>query len=155
MEAHGHNGQVYFDGQFVTIARRGFLARSTVGKGEKRLPLHTITAVQWKPATRLVNGFIQFTVPGGVEVRSRVGRQTIDAGHDENSVVFTHKQMPAFVQLRAEIEAALARTHGPVAVPLAATKPAERLRELSGLHDSGLISDEEYETKRAEILRKI
>lgn len=79
MEAHGSNGQVRFDGQFVTITRRGFLARATVGKGDKRIPLGSITAVQWKPATRLVKGFIHFTVPGGNERRSHFGRQTQDA----------------------------------------------------------------------------
>ena len=38
----------------------------TIGKGEKRIPISSIKAVQWKPAGPLVNGFIQFTVPGGL-----------------------------------------------------------------------------------------
>ncbi len=71
-QAHGHNGQVQFDGQYVTIARKGFLARATVGKGEKRIPLTAITSVQWKPAGALVNGFIQFETAG--PVRSSVSR---------------------------------------------------------------------------------
>ena len=42
----GVNGQVSFDGDFVTIKREGFAARATIGKGDKRLPVSSITAVQ-------------------------------------------------------------------------------------------------------------
>jgi hypothetical protein len=38
MEARGHNGQAAFDGQFITITRRGFLARASVGKGNQADP---------------------------------------------------------------------------------------------------------------------
>ena len=74
--AVGVNGQVSFDGQWVTITRNGFLARTTVGKGVKKIPIGAISAVQWKPPGPLVNGFIQFTVPGGNERRSQFGRHT-------------------------------------------------------------------------------
>jgi len=36
-----------------------------------------------------------------------------------------------------------------------AIDPVERLRKLKGLHDEGLITDEEFQTKRAEILREM
>ena len=67
IEAVGKAGQIQFDGQYVTITRKGFLARSIVGKGEKRLHIAQISGVQWKPAGPLINGFIQFTLPGGIE----------------------------------------------------------------------------------------
>ena len=54
--AKGQGGELHFDGRVVTIARKGFLARATVGKGEKRIPVQSIAAVQWKPAGALVNG---------------------------------------------------------------------------------------------------
>jgi hypothetical protein len=77
MYAEGWGGQVWFDGLVVTIQRKGFVARATVGKGEKRIPISSIVAVQWKPAG-VVNGFIQFTIAGGNEARSRFGRQSMD-----------------------------------------------------------------------------
>ena len=106
-EIRGVNGTISFDGRFVTITRKGFMARATVGKGEKRIPVKNISAVQLKPASALIRGYIQFTVPGGNENRSRMGKQTIDAAKDENSVVFTPKQQPGFEQLRAQIEEAI------------------------------------------------
>jgi len=105
--AKGHTGQVSFDGRFVTIARKGGLARMSVGKGEKRIPVKAITAVQWKPAGKMINGFIQFTIAGGVERRSRPGSSTTGAVSDENSVVFTRKQMPDFEAVRSAIEEAI------------------------------------------------
>jgi hypothetical protein len=58
MQVKGHTGTVRFDGRMITILRTGFLARASVGKGEKQIPLSHVTAVQFKPAGPLVNGFI-------------------------------------------------------------------------------------------------
>lgn len=153
MEVKGHTGTVVFDGDFVTIKRTGFNARMTVGKGEKRLPLSSITAVQWKPAGALANGFIQFTVPGGNESRSRMGSQTHDAVRDENSVVFIKKQMPAFEELRAAIEQAIAERGRP-AVP-AAPDPLQQLKQLGELRDAGILSEQEFEAKKGQILGRL
>lgn len=107
IEATGVTGTVTFDGRFVVINRSGMMARMTVGKGEKRIPLRSIAAIQFKPAG-MVRGFIQFTIPGGNEQRSRMGSQSKDAAKDENSVLFNKGQEAAFEQLRDAIEAQIA-----------------------------------------------
>jgi hypothetical protein len=81
----GQNLTVHFDCRFVTIERPGFLARAYLGKGEKRIPVSSIQAVQWKPPGALVNGYIEFTVPGGNETRSRMGSATNDARRNESA----------------------------------------------------------------------
>jgi len=106
MHAEGVNGQVDFDGGMVTISRAGLMARGTVGKGEKRIPVKSIQAVEWKPASSLVRGFIQFSL-GGSDASSRVGKRTQDAARDENSVVFSKKQQAGFEAMRAAVEAAI------------------------------------------------
>lgn len=108
--AAGHTGQVAYDGTWITITRRGLLARGSVGKGEKRIPVTALSAVQWKPPGHLVNGFIQFTLAGGNERRSQFGRQTRDAVKDESSVVVTSQQARQFLALREAIEDGIA--HG-------------------------------------------
>lgn len=115
--AKGHNGTVTFDGRFVEIQRTGFLARASVGKGTKRIPITAINAVQWKPPGPLVNGYIEFTVPGGIETRGRFGSATTTAGQNENSVVVTRNQAGAFLQLRDAIENALVNGHTPATPP--------------------------------------
>jgi hypothetical protein len=158
LSANGHNGQVTFDGQWVTITRQGFLARASVGKGDKRIHISQIPGIQWKPAGPLVNGFISFGMPGAVERRSRSGRQTNDHNRDANSVLFTRQQMADFERIRAAVEQAIAAAHGApprAPAPVAADghgTAAERMRQLDELRTQGLVSDQEYAAKRAEIL---
>ena len=107
IEAKGQTGTITFDGTLITIRRTGFVARMIVGKGTKEFRLANLAAVQFKPAGPIISGYIAFTLPGGVEVKSRPGRATYDAANDENSVMFTQKQMPAFTALRDAVQAAL------------------------------------------------
>ncbi|MCF3102927.1 DUF4429 domain-containing protein [Streptomyces roseoverticillatus] len=154
IEVSGQGGQVQFDGQYITITRKGFLARATVGKGEKRLHISQITAVQWKPAGPLVNGFIQFTLPGGNERRSAFGGQTASAAQDENSVVFTKKQQPEFEMLRAALDQAIAAQHGQrtPSTPTAPVSLADELTKLATLRDQGILSSAEFEQQKARLL---
>jgi hypothetical protein len=152
IEAKGQNGQVQFDGQYVTITRKGFIARTSVGKGEKRLHVGQITAVQWKAPGFAVSGFIQFTVPGGNEKRSAFGSQTKSAATDENSVTFTSKQMPEFERLRAAIDESIAPHHAPQAAGTCSTSMAEELAKLAALRDQGVITDADFEAAKAKLL---
>lgn len=155
----GVNGTLIFDGTWVTIdLGKGFLARSTVGKGEKKIALTQITSVRWKQPSAMVRGYISFTLPGGVETRSRFGKQTKDAAQDENAVIVAHSQAEEFLALKAKIEDALAQHHSPsgAQTPAApAADPAEQLKKLADLHQSGLLTDEEFATKRAAIVDKL
>ncbi len=158
-EIQGRAARVAFDGHFVTISRTSALGRMTVGKGVKKIPLGQISGIQLKPAGVAMNGFIQFTVPGGNEVRSKFGHQTFDAVKDENSVVFTKKQQPAFEQLRHEIEQALIRRHAPAqpvapASPVSASIP-EQIEQLARLRESGAITEDEYTAKKVELLSRM
>jgi hypothetical protein len=157
MEVKGHTGTVRFDGRMITIRRTGFLARASVGKGEKQIPLSHVTAVQFKPAGPLVNGFIQFTIGGSNERRSRLGGQTIDAVSDENSVVFHYKQRTAFALLRDVVTAAL---EGIQAGPQDHTGPRdgripEQIKQLADLRELGVLTDAEFTAKKAELLDRI
>lgn len=107
MIAKGYNGTVVFHGNAIEIQREGFLARTSVGKGSKLIPLSAISGIQWKPPGRLTNGYIEFTIPGGNESRSRAGSATRDAAGNENAVIVTRKQEGDFLALKQAIESAL------------------------------------------------
>jgi len=89
----------------VTITRKGFFARA---KGEKRIPIRDLGAVQLKPAGPVANGCIQFTIAGGVEESSHLGREMTHAAENENSVTFTQGQAGGFEALRDAAEEAIA-----------------------------------------------
>jgi hypothetical protein len=152
LHAAGQGGQVSFDGQWLTIHRKGFLARATVGKGDKRIPVASVTAVQWKPAGVVVNGYIQFSLGGGSERRAQLGRQTVDAASDENSVVFTKKQQPAFEQVRDAVEAAIGARHAPAPEAASPASVADELGKLAALRDQGVLTAEEFEAAKRRLL---
>lgn len=152
MKVKGHNGSIEFDGQFVTITREGFLARMAHGKGEKRIAVRSISAVQLKPPNALVNGFIQFTLSGGSEKNAMKGNRTMAAGQDENSVLITKQQLPEFEALRAEIEQAMVSGGQPAA---AVPDLADQLAKLAQLRDQGILSEAEFEAKKADILGRM
>jgi hypothetical protein len=147
--AVGVNGYCSFDGRYLTLQPLG-LGRFTVGKGVKRIPVESISAIQMKPAGSVVNGFIQFTVPGGNERRSEFGRQTLDAAGDENSLIFTQLQEANFVSLRDAIEAA---RDSPVTAP--GSPILNQLAQLAELRDSGIVTAEEFDAKKAELLGRL
>lgn len=152
LSAKGTNGTIHFDGQTITIERKGLSARMLVGGGEKRIPVASVTAVQWRKAG-FTTGFIQFTLAGGVERRSRPGHTGGDAQHDENSVTFHSRQQADFEPIRAAIDEAIAQRHAPQpAAPAAGGSIADELAKLAALRDQGIISDRDFETGKARIL---
>jgi len=151
LEVKGYSGTVVFDGQSITITRKG-LGRVTIGKGQIRIPISSATAVGWKPAGPVVNGYIHFSMLGGTDKRPKFGRQTKDIGHDENSVIFYRRQMKEFEQLREAVEASIQRgTQQPGTV---ASVP-EQIAQLAALRDQGILTEEEFSAKKTSLLSQI
>jgi len=151
ISAKGQNGQLSFDGQFVTITRKGFLGVTTQGKGEKRIPVGQISAVQFKPAALVTQGFIQFTIPGGAEVKSRFGSQSQQAFQDENSVVFLHKSNADMQTIRDAVEQAIIKRSEPQII-VSPPSASDELTRLAGLHAQGVLSDAEFAAAKARLL---
>lgn len=153
ISAKGNNGLVTFDGAFVTITRKGVMARLTIGKGEKRIPIASISSVQWKPPGPLMNGFISFSLGGGNERMSRFGHQTSTAASDENSVIVTRGQAKAFLELRGAIEGAIAARNAPA--PQTAPDVIAQLEGLGQLRDAGVLTEDEFQQKKADLLDRM
>jgi hypothetical protein len=149
--AKGVNGQITIAGDWVTIERKG-LGRIGHSKGDRRIPLGSITAVQMRPAGSLANGFLKFSVPGSPEVRGGLNA----AGQDENSVIYTKKHQADFDAIRAHVEAYISQKHA----PQPAAQPGEpditdQLRKLGELRDAGVLTEQEFEKKKTELLDRL
>ena len=151
-EVEGYNGSVIFDGKVIRILRKGKLARMTVGKGEKSIPVNSITAVQWKEPGALVNGFIQFSVAGGLESRSKVGRQTIAAAQDENSIVLRKGKSSDMAALRDAVMNEINRRATAIPSVVQQGSIADEISKLSSLRDSGVITEAEFEAQKSKLL---
>jgi hypothetical protein len=147
--AKGVNGQITIDGHWLTIERKGW-GRVGHSKGDRRIPLASITAVQVRPAGSFANGFIRFSVPGSPELRGGLN----NAGKDENAVIFTKKHSDDFEKVRLAVEDYIvAQRSGPA--PAAQPDIAEQIKKLGVLREQGLVTDEEFEAKKDELLSRM
>ncbi len=105
LHAKGVTGTVQVDDHFVTIKRKGAVAKMNYGwtRGEKRIPIDAIGAVQYKKAG-ISRGYIQFTLAGGNESTGGV----MAASQDENSVTFASGHESEFMAIRDHIEQRIA-----------------------------------------------
>jgi hypothetical protein len=113
LSAQGRTGLIEAFEKGIVIDRRGLFGVLVQGfKGRKTIPYRSITAVQFKQANAFVNGFIQFSLPGGIE------RQGLfESAGDENTVFFISKQQAAFERLRDFVEERIGHDRAPVTHP--------------------------------------
>jgi len=190
LEAEGANGRIVIEDNFVTISREGvtklhrLAMRSQTGYGgEKRIPLTSITSVQFKtvgstgeklsdiwsstPGLRQINqalgssagatDYIQFGVTGGSERGAGKGWFGTQAAiaNDENTILFTKVQEPAFAAIRDHIEQYLTK-RTEVAVSSATPTPpadlASQIKSLKELHEAGVLSDDEFAQAKSKLI---
>ena len=147
--AKGVNGQITVSGDWLTIHRKGF-GRLGHSKGDRRIPIGSITAVQMRPGGMFANGFVKFTVPGSPEIRGGLN----SASSDENAVVFRKKHQAEFDAVRDRVEQYIGRNNAPQAAP-AAPDITDQLKKLGELRDSGVVTNEEFEAKKTDLLSRL
>ncbi len=150
-QAKGVNGQLTVRPDRIVISRKGMMGLMTQGlKGNKEIPLTNITAVQVKQPG-LTNGYIQFSILGGVENRGGVYAAT----QDENTIMFGHRQAKDFNYAKQLIEQyqqqARAQAQTPVTVTQAPSA-ADELAKWAQLRDQGVITADDFEAKKRQLL---
>ncbi len=144
----GHGGSIELSDASITIRRKGVLSFMTQGlKGDKEIPISLLTAVQYKSAGTFTNGYIQFSFQGGSEAKGGV----FQAAADENTVLFTKAQQPAFDSLRVKLQSRIGRSAAPAA-PGGSGSYLDDLERLAALRSSGILTEEEFQAKKKQIL---
>lgn len=154
MVAAGENGQVLLFDEKIRITRKDIGTVHEINhlrSGEKEIRVDNITSIQLKEPSTFAKGYIQFGQSGHTE--SDDG--TFDEASDENSVLFTDEQTDKFIELRDEIEKLQQRHKGAAATTESEVDPTEQLKNIKELHDSGVLSDEEFEEKKQDLLDQI
>jgi len=148
--ASGLNGQLELDADAVTIRRKGIMGFLGHGfKGDKRIPLASITAVQFKEAGLAVNGYLQLSVEGELAGKGGV----MQATRDENTVMFQRKANADFDAFRAELESRLAAARsGNAAGSAGQSGTAGEIERLAELHAKGLLTAEEFAAAKRQAL---
>lgn len=130
----------------LSIRRKGALNLMTQGlKGEKTIPLKSITSVQIKKPG-LTNGYIQFSLPGGNESKGGVFKAT----QDENTVMFSGKYYKDMLELKQTIESIIFSDAKGKSAQI--TSSADEILKFKKLLDEGIITQEEFDAKKKLVL---
>jgi Short C-terminal domain len=146
--ARGRNGQLTVTPTKIIISRKGAMGFISQGhKGEKEIDLAQISAVQFKKPGLGTVGYIQFSFLGGSETKGGMK----DAVRDENTILFKGGKVEAdFVKAKELIDTYRTRLRGEKQP--AAKLGLDDLGHLAQLRDRGIISDEEFASKKKQIL---
>jgi hypothetical protein len=148
--ARGRNGQLTVYPTKIVISREGAMGFISQGhKGRKEIDLTQISAVQFKDPGPLTVGYIQFSFIGGSETKHGIR----DAVSDENSILFAQKAESAFREAKRLIDQYREELRAPHHAAPAAPDPVEQLERLAGLLERGLLTKDEFELKKRELLR--
>lgn len=147
MELQGVNGQIELYQDKVIIKRKGAISKLSQGffKGDKTIYLTQISSIQVKPGSMITNGYIQFSLSGGNESTKGI----MNATKDENTVMFSRKDNELVNKMKAEIEQLKNRAQSPGTIQPSA---ADEIRKYKQLFDDGIISEEEFNAKKKELL---
>jgi hypothetical protein len=150
-----YDGKASFDG--TTVSFRWFWTGASSAKwkaGDQSFPVTELGGVEWR-SPEVFDGYLRLL--------PRDGTQAVpQADQDPASVVFglgygpVHESLPFAAAVLAAVRERGAGT--PVPVPAPRRDPAdiaERIRHLGDLHRQGLVTDEEFSTKKAELLAEL
>ena len=142
----GYKGVIRVYEDKVEIEKKGFFMNNTA----KTLAMANIISVSIKPSG-WGRGYIEFTTPG-----SRDSRNTEEALTNENALCFKNGSQDAEAKkIKEYVEEQilkLSQNKGGTTVVQQATSPAEELKKFKELLDMGIITQEEFDAKKKQLL---
>ena len=119
--------------------------------GEKVIMYVDCITIQYKKETMMTGGLIQFEVPGAMN-DSRVLPHLSENSFSWNTEIKCCKQMPEIAEyIKSRIEHYKQAKNAPVSITNAVS-PAEELKKFKELLDLGIITQEEFDAKKKQLL---
>lgn len=151
MTLKGYKGDsvILYDDRLV-ISHRGVLNMLSMGiQGDKTIYYSEITAVQFKKASAFLNGFVQFSIKGGRENVSGLSGAT----SDENSIIISGNSQNVEAEKVFEfVNKKIAETRNQNNNVTVQSSGADELAKFKKLLDDGVISQDEFDAKKKQIL---
>tara|TARA_B100001964_G_C13847041_1_gene428441 strand:+ start:32 stop:625 length:594 start_codon:yes stop_codon:yes gene_type:complete len=134
----------------ITITPKGTIGFLTKGlQGTKTIPYTSITSVQVRKAGSAISGYIQFGVLGGNESR----KGAFDAMTDENTFAFMKTERNSLaIEIGKYVESQMIKLNRPQ-TQSAPISIADEIRKFAELKKDGLITEEEFDKKKKELLK--
>lgn len=116
--------------------------------GDKTIYITDITSVQFKSANKILSGHIQFSLPGGNEAKGGL----LAAAGDENTVTFIDTMNEKAQEIQIYLNQRIREYKTGMVTQASSTSNVDELRKYKGLLDEGIITQEEFDIKKKELL---
>ena len=161
MELKGSNGTIVVYDDRVVIQRKGLFAWATQGmKGDAVYFYSTLAGVDYKKPG-LTDGFIRFVLPGTVASNIKVGtfdfKDAEERMADPNTVVLRSIFRPSVADESEKIYNYILNKMNDAkrnVVSVSASSSADEIRKYKELLDDGIISQEEFDKKKKQLLNQ-
>jgi len=140
----------------VVVIKKGLMAGATFGGKLASWEHRTITGVQLD--THIATGVLIIRAAGEEPVNASYWAEGKGSpSHAPNAITFSKRPSQAVQDGVAKLRQLIAQAHQPVAAPESAAiaDPLEQLKQLGALRDSGILTTEEFESKKAELLGRL
>lgn len=136
----------------LVIKHKGVLNLMSMGiHGDKTIYFTDLTAIQYKPAG-VLSGHLQFTLLGGNESRGGV----LNAASDENTITFVSEKNSDAEKIHEYLNNKLREIkvakNTPIIQAAPAASAADELKKFKELLDMGVITQEEFDAKKKQLL---
>lgn len=135
----------------IVIKHKGALNFLAMGiNGDKVVYFTDITGIQYKPAG-MVNGHLQFSILGGNESKGGI----LNAASDENTITFTSQRNREAQDIHDYLNNKLREIKSTKNTPIVQAAPAsaaDELKKFKDLLDMGIITQEEFDAKKKQLL---
>ncbi|MEU8619697.1 DUF4429 domain-containing protein [Streptomyces sp. NPDC048623] len=152
-----YDGKASFDGT-GEINFRWFWTGASSEKwkaGDQTFRVRDLSGVEWR-SPEIMDGYLRLVRREGHDTRP------VQPDHDPASLVFglgygpVHESLPFAAAVLAAIRGASDRVPASAAIrPRDPAAVAERIRHLGELHQAGLVTDEEFSAKKADLLAEL
>ncbi|WP_153464786.1 SHOCT domain-containing protein [Sediminibacillus terrae] len=147
--------EFYFksNGKYVVTVENGYLKWTRKGmknymvqgsKGEKSVPIKNISAIQLKEPG-LTTGYLQIAYSGSSESKGGI----FNAVKDENTILFNKKELQQAKELQELVESLQGEMSSASGSQLS---EADELKKYKELLDEGVITEEEFQSKKKQLL---
>lgn len=144
---------VIVDGNWLSIDRKGIYNTIKHGlDGIKKIHMKNISSVQFKEGSSVAAGYIQLAIQGSQESKGGFN----SANYDENTIMFGASYNDLAKKLVNKIESKideLQSSQSQTIIHQPTQTRAQQIKEFKELLDEGIITEEEFDKKKSELLK--
>lgn len=153
MEANGVGQTVtLFPNKIAISGKKGLMGMIAAGGSSQEIRIKEVTGIEFKKAGSMVNGYIQFRT--GASGNSKQGGMlaVFETADDPNTIHFQKAHNNAFMELKDKVEEIMDQMESNQGISVQAPSSADELVKFSALLKDGLITQDEFDKKKKELL---